>query len=546
MKNQTNQTTKQKSTWKDLFSGKRFRYGAAAAGLTAAVIAVVIVANVLFGVLANHFMWYADMTDRDVYSVSDASVTAIGSVNSRFEIIFCTASDKVDVQDNGMGMYVHQAAKLYDEALDNVSVRYLDAANPSDFTDFTSDGGQTLPTAASVIVAAYPKDSQAGTKPSSHRILSMQTFFTADSATNTVFAFDGEYKFTVTMLGLTGEKPTVYFTDGHGEINGEYTPLYQLFEDAGYSVKVIDLTRDGATLMKEENDGAVLVILDPKKDFGAFKSDRENQDGTTSAGDEIVHVSKFLNDNRGNLMLFMDPIRYDLPNLEELAKTRGIGFKDVDDYVTDTASAINETGKAIAAQYPTKNTNYAYGLLPKNKSVKTIVANACPVYVNAPSAGKITETDTDDYAWNPSGQTHTISPVLTTTATAKAGVEEGQHWLMSLTVTPVYEKGMDGEWSNAEQYSYALISGAPSFLDSIYLNNSYANRDIIYTLMLSIASHGGSMDLMPSDLTTKDLTDETLSITTHQADVWTAICVGILPTAIAICGIVVFVRRKHL
>ena len=76
MKNQTNQTAK-KSAWKALLQGKRFRYGSAAAGLTAAVVVVVIALNVLFSALANHFMWYADMTDKNVFGVGDASVTAI-------------------------------------------------------------------------------------------------------------------------------------------------------------------------------------------------------------------------------------------------------------------------------------------------------------------------------------------------------------------------------------------------------------------------------------------------------------------------------------
>ncbi len=529
------------SRLKAYFGARRFRYGSAAAALTAALIAVVILLNVLFGFLANQFRWYADMTEYDVYGVSDTSVNAIAAVPSRFEIIFCTASDKVN--NTTLGRYVQECAKNYDDKLNNVSLRYLNTANPAEFEDFTTDSGQTMPDANSVIIAAYPTDSEEGAKPSSFRKLSFESFFTADPDTSTIYAFDGEYKFTVTMLGLTGEKPTVYFSDGHGEDNAEDTVLYQLFEDAGYAVKVIDLTREVLT-----DDGAVLVIADPKKDFGAWMDDRDNQDGTTTPGDEVSRVTNFMNDYRGNLIVFADPVKYDLPNLTELVELRGVSFVDTDSYLTDSSSSIadaNDSAQWLLANYPANENNISHGVLPGNLSLKTVVPQACPVYVSGASAYPIEERD--DYQWTTTGQVHTISPVLLSTDKAKLdGNAVGTQWLMSLTVTPFYEKGSSDNFINAEYNAYTLVCGAPGYLDGAYLqSNAYANRDVLYSLLLGIASHNGSLENMP-ELSMKNLTDEALTITTQQADVWTWVCVGILPLAAAVCGIVVYVRRKHL
>ncbi len=522
---------------KAFFGARRFRYGSAAAALTATVVALVIIFNIIFGVLANRFRWYPDMTEEDVYGVSDASVEAIQAISSRFEIIFCAAADQV--ASNSLGNYVQECAKNYENKLDNVSLRYLNVANPADFENFTTDAGQTMPTTDSVIVAAYPADAPEDAKPSSFRKLSFEAFFTVDSDTNVIYAFSGEYKFTVTMLGLTGDKPTVYFSDGHGEDNGEETAVYQLFEDAGYTVKVIDLAREALV-----DEGAVLVIADPKKDFGAWMDDRDNQDGTTTPGDEVTRVANFINDYRGNLIVFADPVKYDLPNLAELIALRGVSFADTSVYLTDSSNAIDANGQYILAQYPTSEGNLSHELLPENISIKTIVPQVCPVYVSGVSAFPI--TDTDDYQWTVSGQAHTISPMLLSSGNAKLGNDAGSQCLMSLTATVFFEKGESDTFIGSEYDAFTLVCGAPAFLDNVYLqSNAFANRDILYSLLLGISSHNGSLKNMP-DILNKNLTDETLTITTRQADIWTAVCVGVLPLAASICGIVVYVRRKHL
>lgn len=45
-----------------LLKSKKFKYGSAAVGLTAAFIAVVVAINVMFSALATNFKWYIDMT----------------------------------------------------------------------------------------------------------------------------------------------------------------------------------------------------------------------------------------------------------------------------------------------------------------------------------------------------------------------------------------------------------------------------------------------------------------------------------------------------
>ena len=53
---------------------RRLKFGAFAVGLTAAVIALIVIINVVFSSLASKFMWYADMTKEQIYGITQQSV----------------------------------------------------------------------------------------------------------------------------------------------------------------------------------------------------------------------------------------------------------------------------------------------------------------------------------------------------------------------------------------------------------------------------------------------------------------------------------------
>ena len=48
-----------------------------------------------------------------------------------------------------------------------------------------------------------------------------------------------------------------------------------------------------------------------------------------------------------------------------------------------------------------------------------------------------------------------------------------------------------------------------------------------------------------ADITYKVFDDTTLTLTTAQATNWTVALVTVLPVFVAVCGLVVFIRRKH-
>ena len=74
---------------------RRNQYTAMSSVITALVIALAIVFNIAFFALANHFTWYADMTESQIYSLSDTTIDLLSDVDGETNIYFTVEPDKI-------------------------------------------------------------------------------------------------------------------------------------------------------------------------------------------------------------------------------------------------------------------------------------------------------------------------------------------------------------------------------------------------------------------------------------------------------------------
>ena len=82
--------------------------------------------------------------------------------------------------------------------------------------------------------------------------------------------------------------------------------------------------------------------------------------------------------------------------------------------------------------------------------------------------------------------------------------------------------------------------GSPFFAEDMFLTPTYANSDILYTMMIAMGK-----EQVPIDLDFKVFEDNSLDITTAQASTWTWTLTLVVPVCVFVLGIVVFIRRKH-
>ena len=90
--------------------------------------------------------------------------------------------------------------------------------------------------------------------------------------------------------------------------------------------------------------------------------------------------------------------------------------------------------------------------------------------------------------------------------------------------------------------SYVLAGSSSSFVSDEYLK-SYGNRDIIYAALKAMSLN--SIDPEVVNISYKQYLSEGLTITEGQQIIWTIVVTALLPVAIAVTGVVIWVRRKN-
>ena len=106
---------------------KRLHYSSLSVLLTVVVLAVLVVVNVIISALTTRNNWYLDMTQNDLFTVSDSTITLLEDLQGNYEILFCEPLDRVSTDTDSMLIY--NCARDLSEKLDNVSVEYLDVVN---------------------------------------------------------------------------------------------------------------------------------------------------------------------------------------------------------------------------------------------------------------------------------------------------------------------------------------------------------------------------------------------------------------------------------
>ncbi|MDD6800871.1 MAG: Gldg family protein [Firmicutes bacterium] len=482
---------------------RKLRYGSFAAAFTVVCVALVIIINAIFSAFSNKYMWYWDMTKYQVYGLTDASRMLLeqykGLDGFEIKIIFCKPED--ELADNYYSNMIYNCAKQYAEEFDFIDLEFYDVVTHPGLVDKYLTTSISTIKSTNVII----------TNGTESRVYTNDSFFTFDSDTGNIFAFNGEYKITSAIIQMDGIHPIAYFVKGHGE-QTEGSVMYSLFSDAGFDVRTIDLSRENI-----DPSAKLLVINNPAYDYMGSK-------GTIN---EIAKIDTFL-DNFGNLMVFRDATDNTFPELDEFLSEWGIQFENA--IIRDFENSLSVDGTEIVAEYVTEGTGASLHstLRDRDDPPKVIVNRARPIKLLF-----------EEHNGRQTSAVLTTSSKKTAQAfyydTEKTEPENGIYNLMTITCDYRYI-------DNEPHYSYVLAAGTSAFADDAYIGSgAYGNRDIIYTAMKNFCRK-----TVPVDINFKMFDDESLDITTAEATRWTVIYTVFLPAAVFVIAVVVFVRRRNL
>ena len=403
---------------------KKLRYGGIAVALTAVIVAVVVLLNVIITSLASRFFWYIDMTPNAIYSLTDECLNAVNNgvlgytdektgehidgINDKrraeneknglsegdegyqkpvsVTIYFCADPDVL--MGNTAQRYIYETALNLADKCDFIKIEYLNwKYNPSLVEKYRATGSHI--NSYTVIIDA----DNYYTEGNNWMAYSQAKFFAVDSSGNTI-GYNGERIFASGILSVSSaESPIAYITTNHSEVYYDYALLNYLTY-SGYKIQEIDLSDKNFEFSEE---GRLLVIYNPQSDFLASSSD--------AAVDEIAKMDAFLNKSN-SLMVFMGPSSPVLPNLEEYLETWGIVFQrhtDSEDnkysyMIKDSATSLTADGFAIKGDY-VKTGGLGYhiyeNLLENGYAPSVIFDNAMSIAYSGTYTEKRFESTTD-------------------------------------------------------------------------------------------------------------------------------------------------------
>ncbi len=488
---------------------RKFKYGSVATAFTVAFIAIVVIFNIIFTALAGKYMWYIDMTEEQLFTLSEEAKEIMSDIKSDVNIYFASEPDVLMTgQNSGYMKYIYTTALQLEEEFKNVHVDCVDVLkNPSFFRDFYQTAATDIDT-DSVVVESNGEV----------RVFAAEAFFSfSDPADpSTVWAYFGENKMMSGIMQVTQtERPVVSFTTEHGEDLASAAFLMQQFYDNGFEVTPVNLAQENLS-----EDCRILVIYDPISDFiGAEAED--------DAKNEIEKLDKLL-DNYAALLVFESPENVSkLTNLNEFLEEWGISYV-ADTTIRDTEHSMSVDGYSIIAEYQ-KDTLGASIYSDLNNLAtppKTIIRKAAPIDILWESGGGLNGS-------------RDVSPVLKSYDTAEqmeGGIVTGTDSYNLMTISRE-TRIVDNEY----YYSYVMAAGSPSFASGSYLeSNAYANDDIIGSAMKAIGR-----ERVLSKLERKPFDDDEITITTAESNRWTVAMTTVLPLMFGIAGAVVMTKRKH-
>ncbi len=512
---------------KHFIRNRRIRWGGIAAVLTILVITVTVLTNAVFGTLAKRYQWFTPLNATANYDVTEDCYKLLGefftafseSGTPRAEIIFCDTAENVEADTTQRYLY-RTATSLAERYPDNIKISCYDIwTNPNTVRDYTT----TLnPATGEAVETAIKSTSVVIVADGYHRVYSLEEFFVfKDGNRNNLWAYNGEKKLAAGIMhAIDPAEPVVCLTNNHGEVFYDYELLY-LLDDAGYSIRYIDLSKDAipenCKLIISHNPNSDLLVADEYSSIS-----------------EVVILDEFLSKDGNSFFVFLENGTPALPNFESYLDDWGIEFgyytspegKSYRHMVQDSAQSLTSDGYTIYGEVVDHG---RAGEMMAELAGKTVFKNATSMqaaqgFVNN-GDGSYTKGDRTLYSL------YEGSATATSWANGRAVASADGAMLMGIC-----EQVCGGATS------YVGVVSSVDFCAEDFLQSAvYGNTD---TMMRAFRVLG--KEYTPEGLTIKPFESLDIStITTRQMLWWTVGLAATPAIVISVLAVTVLVKRRR-
>ncbi len=434
-----------------------------------------------------------DLSASKTYELSQDTIDFVETIDKEVTVSILAPESKYigASEDYLMASTLLNQYKNYN---DKIKIKYVDiTANPTYVNNYPEE---TLYQGNYIV--------ECGDK---YRVLTFDDLFetTTDTYGSTqVVGLQVEPAVTTAILNVTAENQIkVQFIDGFGDYDAG--ALKKLLEQNNYDVSSV------STLTQEIDESAEAVVL--------FTPSVDLDDAS------VKKIKDFLNNN-GNygkdLIYVANPTEIESPNLEALLEEWGMKIGEGVVAETDP-SKLPYSQDYYTSILDYSNTEYTEGL--KDSTLSLIGGEIVPVEItNENTATTLLQTST--------------SAKLRLFSTANdenfdfANVEPQQYNAAAVGT----KTSGDETSSNVIVFGSNLVFNSYAIKLPTYNNGSYIVN--MFNKLTDNTDEGITID-------GKDLEEPSLGITTDQINLWTIVCMGVIPVIIIIVAIVIWVRRRN-
>lgn len=505
------------------------RKGSFSVAITAAVLAGIIILNVLVSALSKRFVLEFDMSAEKENSMSEENIDYLKNLDAEVQITVCATPEDYEggymsyYAQNLYGVtsdatdYYKQTIKLLDKYPaynDKISLRYIDTQD-SQFTEISSKYSNEKLSYGDIIVSCTKNGSErykiVGFKDV-YNLSEDSTYATYGYTTSTVGGNNVETAVTSAIAYVTSNKTKkAALITGHSK--NDYTSDYQtLLKENNYEITVISDSMIGS--ISDEYDA--VIIAAPTADF---------------LGAELDALSEFLeNDGKlgKGLIFFADASAPYLTNLYDFLEQWGIAVGEGILFETNSQNYMPDDPMTMGT-YPTSSDNDI-----------TSGMNLCITGYNVPITA----------AFESEGNITVTSLMSTPESVVAAPVGTAASWTGADDYTKQsYSSVIQAEMSdydddNNEISSYVLAFSSIEFIQSEYNEQpSVANKNItLAAAERAVGAENTGISFISKTITNESYSD---SVTDSSAGIIRILFMFILPIACIALGIYIFIRRKN-
>ena len=472
---------------KRLLSNPKIKYGGYAAILTFGVVAAVLVLNLFVGQLG----WQVDMTEGEVFTLSDSTQEILDEIEKPVTIYLLATRNNVDD-------LIMEALELYDQASPMVTLEVIDPdTDPAFATRYDPEGAGL--SAGMVVVASE----------TNYRVISRIDLYAIDQQDPTnprVMGINVERRITNALVFVgTGRTPIIYATTGHGEASVAVNPgLPDDIEAENYELRELNLLQ----APQVPDDAAILLMFGPRIDISQGEADK---------------IRDYL-DNGGTAFFLVDLLPEPVPVLNDLLNRYGLTLGD----------------GVIVEQDSNHHTGNPLQLLPIYEDqaiVSPIVEAQTPMVLYLGRPVGVLDTHPREAKYESiittSNQAYARSDL---TLDSETPVDSDVMGPFDLAIGAVATDLI----ANEEVWRIVLVGNA-RFMGP--LNGYYpeGNRNFFLNSLAWLQNQDETMSIRP-----KFTFQAVMQLTATQVLIFGGLFLVVIPLAILITGLVVWLRRRHL